>query len=150
MNSKYILQAIPVTQEMRYRQQAASYQLEDLAMQVGKTAAITVGQVIELATKWVDMQVKHTPGFLGAYLMGGITSMASAETFPRYRDVDLHLIFHDDIEMPGENLESLYEGLMIEAGFRQQKDYRNPEVVLANPVIASHMAVPSILCDPTG
>jgi hypothetical protein len=148
MNSKYM--AIPVTPEMRDGQQTASYPVDDAVMQVGKGAAMTVGQVIELVKAWVDLQAKHAPGFLGAHLMGGITSMASGETFPTYRDVDLHLIFRDDIEMPGENLEALYEGLMIEAGFRQQKDYRSPEVVLADPVIASHMAVPSIVCDPTG
>jgi hypothetical protein len=82
--------------------------------------------------------------------MGGITSMAAEEPFAAYRDVDLHLILHDDVDVPGENMEALYKGLMIEAGFRQQKDYRTPEVVLADPVIASHMAVPGILYDPMG
>jgi hypothetical protein len=150
MNSKYLLQALPVTVETRDCQQRAGYPVGEQGMQVGKRAAITVGQVIDLVKAWVDMRVKHTPGFLGAHLMGGITSMASGETFPTYRDVDLHLIFRDDIKMPGQNVETLYKGLMIEAGFRQQKDYRSPEVVLADPVIASHMAVPSIVYDPTG
>src|SRR5438093_921660 len=141
---------MPMTQETRDLQQAASYPVDELVMQVGKGTAMTVGQVIERTKAWVDTHADHMPGFLGAHLMGGITSMAIGEMFPTYRDVDLHLIFRDDIEMPGENAEALYKGLMIEAGFRQQKDYRTPEVVLADPVIASHMAVPSIVCDPTG
>jgi hypothetical protein len=145
-----MLQDTPVTQERHDLQQAASYLSGELRMQAGKRAEITVGQVIELVKEWVDMQREQMPGFLGAHLMGGITSMASGEPFPTYRDVDLHLIFRDDVEMPGENMEALYKGLMIEAGFRQQKDYRTPEVVLADPVIASHMAIPSIVCDPTG
>jgi hypothetical protein len=147
MKSEQMLQDMPVTQETRELQQDL---IGELGMQVDKRAAMTVGQVIERTKAWVDMQREQMPGFLGAHLMGGITSMASGETFPTYRDVDLHLIFRDDIEMPGENVEALYKGLMIEAGFRQQKDYRTPEVVLGDPVIASHMAVPSIVCDPTG
>ncbi len=150
MKNEHMLQDTPMTQETQNLQQAASYLSSELRMQAGKRAEITVGQVIEHVKAWVDMQREQMPGFLGAHLMGGITSMASGEMFPTYRDVDLHLIFRDDVEMPGENMEALYKGLMIEAGFRQQKDYRTPEVVLADPVIASHMAVPSIVCDPTG
>ncbi len=73
-----------------------------------------------------------------------------SDPFPAYRDVDLHIVLRDDTDIPGENAEALYKGLMIEAGFRRQTDYSTPEVVLANPVIASHMAVPSIVSDPSG
>jgi hypothetical protein len=119
-------------------------------MQVNEGAVVTVGQVVEHTKAWVNMQAEQMPGFLGAHLMGSITSMATDETFPTYRDVDLHFILRDDIEVPGENVEVLYRGLMIEAGYRQQKDYRTSQAILSDPVIASHMAVPSILCDPTG
>ncbi len=110
----------------------------------------TVGQVIELAREWVSTQTEQLPELLAAHLMGGITSMTADEAFATYRDVDLHLILQDDVDVPEENVEVLYKGLMIEVGFRQQKDYCTPEVILADPIIACHMAVPSILYDPTG
>ena len=125
-------------------------QLDNAASAGWREEAITVEQVIERTKEWVSTQAEHLPGFLGAHLMGGITSMALSNPFPTYRDVDLHMILKDGSDIPGENAEVLYNGLMIEAGFRQQKDYRTPEVVLADPVIAGHMALPSILSDPTG
>ena len=150
MSSKHVEQSVPtelavVNPPLEERQQSGN-----VASLVYREALITVEQVIERTQEWFLLQAEQFPGFLGAHLMGGITSMALSGPFPTYRDVDLHIILNDDVDVPGENAEVLYKGLMIEAGFRQQKDYRTPEVVLADPVIASHMAVPSILSDPTG
>lgn len=131
-------------------QKAASSLDDMMVMQAGRETMMTVGQVIERTKEWVGVQAEQLPGFLGAHLMGGITSLAADDTFPAYRDVDLHIILQDDVDAPEENAEILYKGLMIEAGFRHQKDYCTPEVVLADPVIASHLAVSSVLCDPTG
>lgn len=139
-----------MAQEAQDRRQAADHLVSELEIQASSGTAMTVGQVIEHTKAWVDMQREQMPGLIGAHLMGGITSMSRDERFPEYRDVDLHLIFRDDVKLPEGNEEALYKGLMIEAGFRQQKDYSTPQVVLADPVIASHMAVPSIVYDPKG
>jgi hypothetical protein len=150
MSSKHMEQSAPtelavVNSELEERQQS------DTAASVGwREASIAVEQVIERTKEWVSRQAAQFPAFLGAHLMGGITSMALSDPFPTYRDVDLHMILKDDSDMPGESAEVLYNGLMIEAGFRQQMDYGSPEVVLSDPVIAGHMARPSILSDPTG
>lgn len=150
MSSKHVEQSVlteltVVDPPLEERQQS------DNAASAGcREASITVEQVIERTEEWVNKQAEQFPAFLGAHLMGSITSMALSDPFPTYRDVDLHIILKDDSNMPEENAEVLYNGLMIEAGFRQKKDYSSPEVVLADPVIASHMAVPSILSDPTG
>lgn len=150
MCSKHMDQSVP-TELAVVNPQLEKRQQSDTAASVGyREALIPVEQVIERTKEWVNIQTEQFPGFLGAHLMGGITSMALSDPFPTYRDVDLHIILHDDVDVPGENAEVLYQGLMIEAGFRQQKDYRTPEVVLADPVIASHMAVPSILSDHSG
>jgi len=139
-----------MTQEAQDRRQTASHLLSKQEMQTNREAALTVGQVIEDTKAWVDMQREQKPGLIGAHLMGGITSMSRDERFPTYRDVDLHLIFRDDVQLPEGNEEALYKGLMIEAGLRQQKDYSTRQGVLADPVIASHMALKSIVYDPTG
>ena len=145
MDQSALTEPIVIDPPLEERQQS------DNAASAGwREASIPVEQVIERTKEWVRIQAEQFPGFLGAHLMGGITPMALSDPFPTYRDVDLHIILQDDSDIPGENAEVLYKGLMIEAGFRQQKDYRTPEVVLADPVIASHMAVPSILSDPTG
>lgn len=148
MTRKQIVPDLLLADETRDGQRAEGLLVGDPVLQVGR--AMPTGQVIERTKEWVRIQAEQLPGFLGAHLMGGITSMALTDPFPAYRDVDLHIILKDDTDIPGENAEALYRGLMIEAGFRRQTDYSTPEVVLADPVIASHMAVPSIVSDPTG
>ena len=150
MSSKHVEQSAPTELAVVNSPWEERQQLDTAASLGWRETSIAVAQVIESTKEWVSRQAEQFPAFLGAHLMGGITSMALSDPFPTYRDVDLHIILHDDVDVPGENAEVLYQGLMIEAGFRQQKDYRTPEVVLADPVIASHMAVPSILSDPTG
>jgi hypothetical protein len=150
MNRKPIVHDTLGAQETEDIQKAVYPLTDDRAIPADGQVQRTVGQVIELAKEWVNEQAEQLPGLLGAHLMGGVTSMTAGEPFASYRDVDMHLILPDDVDVPGENVEALYKGLMIEAGFRQQKDYCTPEVVLSDPVIASHMAVPSILYDPTG
>ena len=150
MSSKHVEQSeltelIVIDPPLEERQQ-----LDNAASGGCREALITVEQVIERTKEWVSIQAEQFPAFLGAHLMGGITSMALSDPFPTYRDVDLHIILKDGSDIPGENAELLYNGLMIEAGFRRQTDYRTPEVILADPVIATHMAVPSILSDPSG
>lgn len=148
MSGEHMVPGIPTKLVAVDTQQEGRRQSDNTTSQGCTEALMTVEQVIERTKEWVNMQAEQLPGFLGAHLMGGIASMAPSDPFPAYRDVDLHIILNDDA--PGENAEALYKGLMIEAGFRQQADYNTPEVVLADPVIAGHMAVPSILSDPTG
>lgn len=143
-----MLSDLLVSDETRDGLQAESVLVGDPVLHIATVMATQ--QVIERTKEWVSMQAEQLPGFLGAHLMGGITSMALCDPFPAYRDVDLHIILKDDVDVPGENAEALYKGLMIEAGFRRQTDYSTPEVILANPVIAGHMAVPSIVSDPSG
>jgi hypothetical protein len=148
MNSKQMISDLSTAHKTRDGQKAESVLVSDPVLQTARV--MPTRQVIERTKEWVRIQAEQLPGFLGAHLMGGITSMAASDPFPVYRDVDLHIIMEDDADIPGENLEMLYKGLMIEAGFRRQTDYRTPEVILADPVIATHMAVPSILSDPSG
>jgi hypothetical protein len=148
MNRKQMIPDLLVADETRDGQKEDGGLVSDPVLRIARV--MPTGQVIERTKEWVRMQSERFPGFLGAHLMGGITSMAVSDPFPEYRDVDLHIILKDDTDIPGENAEALYKGLMIEAGFRRKTHYSSPEVVLADPVIASHMAVPSILSDPSG
>jgi hypothetical protein len=149
MSSKNMEQAIPTELVVIDKHHEGGWQSDNTISLGCREALITVEQVIERTKEWVSMQAEQLPAFLGAHLMGGITSFALSDPFPLYRDVDLHIILKDGTDVPGENVEALYRGLMIEAGFRRQTNYSTPEVVLADPVIASHMSVPSIVSDPT-
>jgi hypothetical protein len=53
---------------------------------------VNTGQVIELAREWVQDHGNQTPGFLGAHLMGSLSSRPKEAPFPTYRDVDLNIV----------------------------------------------------------
>jgi len=107
-----------------------------------------VGQVIELATEWVELEGRKTPGFHGTHLMGSIVTLPEDAPFARYRDVDLSVVVPDGGGR--QNLDLPYKGLILEVGFHELEKYRSPEAVLANPSLAPHLAANSILSDPTG
>lgn len=110
----------------------------------------------EAAREWVAVNAGRWPGLRAAHLVGGITTMADDAPFPREKDVDLHLIFAAESpllaeETPGFRiLEEPYGGVAIEAGLKSEIEYRSAEAVLANPEIAHHLTVDSILYDPDG
>ena len=96
------------------------------------------------------------PGLVAAHLVGGITTMPDDAPFPRTKDVDVHLIFAEGspaLQQMGpipNMLEVLYDGLIIEAGFKPVSDYETPEQVLGNPEIAHHLTLDSVLYDQEG
>lgn len=64
-------------------------------------------------------------------------------------DVDISVLI--DGPTPGWiPIDELHRGVAIEAGMRSTEEYLSAETVLANPDIADHLAVDSILDDPTG
>src|SRR4051812_2498336 len=105
---------------------------------------------------WVEANADDWPGLRAAHLVGGITSLQDEAPFPTTKDVDVHLIVDEataalEADGPGPNiLEVSYGGLSIEAGVKSVADYASAEAVLANPEIAYHLTVDSILFDPTG
>src|SRR4051794_5902819 len=76
--------------------------------------------------------------------------------FPDYKDVDVHLIFDTASPMlehqgPFMNiLEVPYNGINIEAGIKPVTDYASADAVLANPEIAHHLTLNSVIYDPGG
>jgi hypothetical protein len=110
----------------------------------------------QIARDWVDENVAQWPGLRCAHLVGGITGMPDEAQFPAHRDVDLHLVFDEGspalrVTGPYPNiLEDSYRGLSIEAGVKTVAEYGSAETVLANPEIAYHFTVDSVLYDPTG
>ena len=109
---------------------------------------MNVGQVIELAKEWVEIYGSQIPGFCGAHLMGGLNYMPKDAPFPSYRDVDMNILSRDTQNT--EVYDVSYKGLMVEYGAAPIEDYQSPERVLANPSLASNLAVNSILSDPIG
>jgi hypothetical protein len=110
----------------------------------------------EAAREWVAVNAGRWPGLRAAHLVGSVTTMADEAPFPREKDVDMHLIFAEGSPMlvnegPGFSiLEEPYGGIAIEAGLKSEAEYRSAEAVLANPEIAHHLTVDSILYDPDG
>jgi hypothetical protein len=117
---------------------------------------MNAGQAKKTAAAWVNENIEQWPGIVGAHLVGGITTMPDDSPFPSYKDVDVHLIFDAGSQMlepsgPFANmLEVPYGGILIEAGIKPKSDYASAEMVLANPEIAHHMTVDSVLYDPDG
>lgn len=109
---------------------------------------MNVRQVIKLAREWVETEGCKTPGFQGAHLMGSITAMPSDASFALYRDLDMNVVVSEGTRTDHVNLP--YKGLILEVASRELGEYRSPEVVLANPNLAPHIAADSILSDPTG
>src|SRR5262245_49296569 len=114
-------------------------------------------QVKRMSQEWVSASLKRYPDLVAAHLVGGITTMPEYAPFPAYKDVDFHLIFNDGspaLQRQGpflNNVEELYDGLMLEAGIKSIGEYQSAATVLANPEIAHHLMVEqSILYDPTG
>lgn len=117
---------------------------------------MTAGHAKALTRQWIETDLALWPGLRAAHLVGGLTSMPDHAPFPIHKDVDLHLIFDEGSpalvpDGPFANLiEVEYRGLLIEAGSKPVGDYRSAEAVLANPEIAHHLTLDSVLYDPTG
>lgn len=117
---------------------------------------MNAGQAKQSARAWVEANRERWPGLRAAHLVGSITTMVDDAAFPADKDVDLHLIFNDgDPALHGGNpwlslIEETYAGIMIEAGLKSAADYRSADAVLANPEIAHHLTVDSVLYDPNG
>jgi hypothetical protein len=109
---------------------------------------MNVGQVITLVKEWVEVYGSHRPGFCGAHLTGHILSMPQEMVFPPHEDVDFGLVVTGKQEL--ETHDIAYHGLMLEYGVRSSERYRSAEMVLADPELASNLAVQSILSDPAG
>jgi hypothetical protein len=105
---------------------------------------------------WIAGDLERWPGLRAAHFVGGITSMPEDAQFPSHKDVDLHLVFEEGspaLAPAGPFLdvvEEEYEGLLIEAGIKPIAEYASPETVLANPEIAHHLALDSVVYDPDG
>src|SRR5215204_5479445 len=116
---------------------------------------MNVGYVKKTVKRWVANNVDRWPGLRAAHLVGGITAKPDDADFPVYKDVDMHLVFDEGSpalrhEGPYPHLlEVSYQGLAIESGLKSVDLYRSPETVLANPEIAYHLTVDSVLYDPS-
>jgi hypothetical protein len=117
---------------------------------------VNVKQAKQSAKAWVDANLDQWPGLRAAHLVGGVTTMDDDASFPTYKDVDVHLIFADGSPaLAGDGwwsriLEAPFGGVAIEAGVKSVAEYRSAEAVLANPEIAHHLTVDSVLYDPEG
>jgi hypothetical protein len=88
------------------------------------------------------------PGFCGAHLLGGILALPHDAPFPTYKDIDLNIVCAGVSETTTHDV--AYNGLILEYSVVDIDRYRSPEAVLANPELASNLAVDSILADPLG
>ncbi len=107
-----------------------------------------VGQAIELAREWVETEGSQTPGFCGAHLMGSLNRMPKDAPLPTFSDVDFNILSREVKHRETRDLP--YGGLLLEYGIWPIEDYESPETILANPELASNLAVQSILADPMG
>lgn len=110
----------------------------------------TVGVVTERVRRWVEEEGSRFPGFLGAYLFGGITQLPPDEPFPDYRDVDVIFVSTEGTRDQTENIEMSLDGTMIEVGIWGQDAHASAETILSNPILGPNFAATTILADPIG
>ncbi len=109
----------------------------------------TVGQVIELARKWIQDTYGDRPDFVGAHLVGSLHHMPLDAPFAAYRDVDLAILLDSITEQ--EIDDAFYEGLILEAIVVPASRYASAEQLLGDACNASILAGEhSILLDPKG
>jgi hypothetical protein len=117
---------------------------------------VNVREAKELVGSWIEEEVDYLPGLRAAHLSGSITAMANATPFPAHKDVDLLLVFDERSPLlahdgPEPNIRQVSRGgLAIEIGLKPTAHYASPAAVLANPEIAFHLTVDSVLYDPHG
>jgi hypothetical protein len=114
---------------------------------------MNVLQVKQITSEWLTLNLAKYPGLCAAHFVGSINNMPDEAYFPPYKDVDLHLVFKEGSPIlenhgPFANLlEMEYRGVILEGGYKSISDYQTPELVLANPEIAHHLTVDSLLYD---
>jgi hypothetical protein len=118
--------------------------------------SVNAGEARAVAGRWLESHREQWPELRAAHFVGGITSMADDEPFPHYKDIDIHMIFDAGSPLlvqrgPFPNIvEDVAEGLAIEAGLKSIHDYATAEAILANPEIAHHLMMDSVIFDPDG
>ncbi|NJN84861.1 MAG: hypothetical protein HC802_22955 [Caldilineaceae bacterium] len=110
----------------------------------------TAAEVIQSVQRWADEYAASTPGFVGAYLFGGITELPGDAPFPPHRDVDLVIVTDDVEQAASENLELDWHDLMLEIGYLSMQEHDSPETVLGDPKIAPNLVTSPIVADPFG
>jgi hypothetical protein len=113
----------------------------------GETMTIRVAEVVAITRSWAAEYGARLPGFQGAHLMGGLSTLPDDAPFPTYRDVDIAVVVDgaDDEQPP---IQQHYRGLMIEAGHYPPSRYQSATQVLADPALAPHLAAGRVLADP--
>ena len=108
-----------------------------------------VAEVIDIAREWATLQGNQTPGFCAAHLMGSVNAMPRDAPFEAFRDVDMHIIARG-AKQGIAPLDVSYKGLLLEYAILPLENYDSPEMVLADPSLASNIAADSSLVDPEG
>ena len=109
---------------------------------------MNVSEVIASVKEWVQQSPAQMQGFTGAYLAGGINTMAPEESFPSYRDVDVCVVLKG--ETPSHNDAPLHNGLFIDCSYRSLELLQKTESVLSSLDLAPNLVAARILADPTG
>lgn len=115
---------------------------------------MNVRQAREAAREWIELNREQYPGLRAAHLVGSITGMPFDAPFPTYKDLDFHLICSNDSPSLIRQgpfapiVETSHRGVVLEGGLKPISDYRSAEAVVANPEIAHHLTLDSILYDP--
>jgi hypothetical protein len=103
---------------------------------------------VERAGEWARSFVGRTPGCAGAHLVGSLAGAPPQDPFPRYRDVNIHLVMEG--ARSRQTHATLYQGLILEYSLVPATEYRSPAAVLSRADLAAGLAVGGILADSSG
>jgi hypothetical protein len=108
-----------------------------------------VGEVKEVARRWVAEEGVRLRGFFGAYFSGSVNGPPDDAPHPATSDVDVHVI----LESVGDTLKLgkfIYQGVLLEVSYIERDEFGSAEAVLGNAPFAAAFRFPCVILDPSG
>ena len=111
---------------------------------------MTVREAKEIAADWVVREGSRMPGYSGAFFAGSINGRSAGETQPPGSDVDFFIVLDQEDTSSIFSHKFFWKGVVLESACFPLPEFRNPEIAVADYRVACHLAVPSIIADPSG
>ena len=102
-----------------------------------------------LTRQWVDENISHSTGFIGAYLTGSTIWKSDDDVHAPCSDVDIFIVMQTD-ELPARIGKIIWQKLILEINFVQLSAISDPYAILAQYHVVNAFYKNSILVDPLG
>lgn len=107
---------------------------------------LTTAAAVAAAQDWVRAQAAGMPGYCGAYLSGSVLERGMGEVWPADSDVDVVVVFEEDL--PEKIGKIRHCGLLLEITAMRRADFADDEAVLSTHYLAFALNGGQVLDDP--